>query len=261
MRSQTLATVAVVSVLLAVPAWVQAKDLTLRQRVTTTGVRSDTHEATQYWTDNKMVTDSPDDRVIVDLGAQTMTVVDKRHKTYFTQTFAEMRQRSEAMRAEMQKEMENLPPEAREMMGKMGTGPLAAEPEISVKPTGKSEKIAGYEAKEYALEGGPMSASVWVTDVLQPPGGAKGREALGKMVAGAPGSKLAQAIGGVNGVPLRTVVRSTAGPGKGFTSTIEVIEVSEKTPPADALEVPAGFRKIAAPEMPPMHQRKGAPRN
>jgi hypothetical protein len=259
MRSQTLAAVAAVLLLLIAPGWVQAKDLTLRQRVTTTGVRPDTHEATQYWTENKMVTDSPDDRTIIDLGAQTMTVADKRQETYFTQTFAEMRQRSEAMRAQMQKQMESLPPQAREMMGKMGMGPMAAEAEITVKPTGKSEKIAGYEAKEYAIEGGPITASIWATDALQPPGGAKAREALGKMVAGAPGSKFAQAIGAINGVPLRTIIRSAAGPAKGFSSTTEVVEVSEKAPPADAMEVPAGFKKVAAPELPPVRHGKEAP--
>jgi len=259
MRSQTLAAVVAVSLSVIAPGWVEGKDLILRQRVTTTGVRPNTHEATQYWTANRMVADSPDARIIVDLGAEAMTVADKRQQTYFTQTFAEMRQRAEAMKAAMQKQMENLPPQAREMMGKMGAGPMAAEAAISVKPTGKSEKIAGYEAKEYTIEGGPMTGSVWATDALQPPSGAKAQEALGKMVAGAPGSKFAQAIGEVKGVPLRTTVRSTAGGAQGFSSTTEVIEITEKAPPADVMEVPAGFKKAAAPELPSMQHGKGAP--
>ena len=258
MRSQTLAAVVAVSLLGIAPGRVEAKDLILRQRVTTTGVRPETHE-TQYWTANRTVTDSPDNRVIVDLGAETMTVADKRQKTYFTQTFAEMRQQAEAMKAALQKQMENMPPQAREMMGKMGMGPGASEAAVSVKPTGKSEKIAGYEAKEYAIEGGPMTASVWATDALTSPGGMKAQEALGKMTAGAPGSKFAQAISEVKGVPLRTTVRSTAGGTQGFGTTTEVVEVTEKTPPADVMEVPAGFKKAAAPEMAPMHRGKGAP--
>jgi hypothetical protein len=259
MRSQTLAAVVAVSLLGIAPGRVEAKDLILRQRVTTTGVRPETHETTQYWTANSMVTDSPDNRVIVDLGAETMTVADKRQKTYFTQTFAEMRQQAEAMKAAMQKQMENMPPQAREMMGKMGMGPGASEAAVSVKPTGKSEKIAGYEAKEYAIEGGPMTASVWATDALTSPGGTKAQEAWGKMMAGAPGSKFAQAIGEVKGVPLRTTIHSTAGGTQGFGSTTEVVEVTEKTPPADVMEVPAGFKKVAAPEIAPMHGGKGAP--
>jgi hypothetical protein len=256
MRSQTLAAVVAFSLLGIAPGRVEAKDLILRQRVTTTGVRSETHEATQYWTANSIVTDSPDNRVIVDLGAETITVADKRQKTYFTQTFTQMRQQAEAMKASIQKQMENMPPQAREMMSKMGMGPEAA---VSVKPTGKSEKIVGYEAKEYAIEGGPMTASVWATDALTSPGGTKAQEALGKMMAGAPGSKLAQAFGEVKGVPLRTMVRSTAGGPQGFGSTTEVIEVTEKTPPAEVMEVPAGFNKVAAPEIAPMPRGKGAP--
>jgi hypothetical protein len=248
MRSQTLA--AVVLLCLIAPAWVEAKDLTLQQRVTTTGVRPETHEATQYWTENKVVTDSPDSRVILDLGAQTMTVADKRRQTYSIQTFAEMQERAQAMKAAMQKQMEKLPPEAREAMGKMGMGPMGAEAEVSVKSTGKSEKIAGYEAKEYAIEGGPMTASVWATDALEPPGGAKAREAFGRMAAGAPGSKFAQAIVAIKGVPLRTIIRSAMGPAKSFSSTTEVVAVSEKAPPADVLQVPAGFKKVAAPKFP-----------
>ena len=259
MRIQAFAAMAVLSLLLIAPAWVEAKDLTLRQRVTTTGVRPDTHEATQYWTEDKMVTDAPNDRIIIDLGAQVMTIADKRQQTYSTQTFAEMQQRAEAAKAAMQKQMENLPPQSREIMGKMGVGPNAADVTVSVKPTGKSEKIAGYEAKEYAIESGPMTASIWASDALQPPGGAKAREALGKMTAGMPGSKFAEAIGAIKGVPLRTIIRSTMGPTKSFSSTTEVIEVSEKAPPAAAMEVPAGFKKVAAPEFPPLPPGKRAP--
>jgi hypothetical protein len=256
MRSQTLAAVVAVSLLGIGPGRVEAKDLILRQRVTALGVRPETHEATQYWTANSMVTDSPDDRVIVDLGAETMTVADKHKKTYFTQTFAQMRQQAEAMKAAMQKRMENMPPQAREMMDKMGMGPEAA---VSVKPTGKSEKIAGYEAKEYAIEGGPMTASVWATDALTSPAGEKAQEAMRKMMAGVPGSKFAQAIGEVKGVPLRTTVRSAAGGTQGFGTTTEVVEVSEKTAPAEVMQVPAGFKKVDAPEIGPMHRGKGAP--
>jgi hypothetical protein len=256
MRSQTLTAVVAFSLLGIAPGRVEAKDLVLRQRVTTTGVRSETHEATQYWTANRTVTDSPDNRVIVDLGAETMTVADKRQKTYFTQTFAEMRHQAEAMKAAMQKQMEDMPPQARDMMNKMGMGPDVA---VSVKPTGKSEKIAGYEAKEYAIEGGPMTASVWATDALTPPGGIKAQEAMGKMMAGAPGSRFSQAISEVKGVPLRITVHSTAGGTQGFGSTSEVVEVTEKTPPAEVMQVPAGFKKVAAPGAAPMHRGKGAP--
>lgn len=246
MRAHRLVGLVTVAVVLSAPAWAEAKDLTIRQKVTTTGVRADSHESMQYWTDKQMVTDTPTTRVIVDVGAETTTVVDKGKQTYFTQTFAEMQQQGEAVRAAMEKQMANLSPQAREMMAKMGVGPGASEAAVTIKATGKSEKIAGYEAKEYALEGGPMTGSVWATDALQPPGGIKAREAVSKMVGAMPGSKWAQAVAGIQGLPLRTTIHSAAG-GQDFSSTTEAVEVSEKSPPAEVLKVPNGFKKVPPP--------------
>jgi hypothetical protein len=224
-----------------------AKDLTLRQRLTTGGPQSDSHESMQYWTTDKLINDDPDMRVIIDFAGETMTMIDKKRHSYHTQTFAQMRQRSEAAQAEMKKHMESLPPQAREMMDKMGMGSKGTEVAVSVKPTGKSEKIAGYEANEYAMEVGPMRGSVWATEALQPPGGIKATEAFGRMLGSAgPGAKISQAMLSVKGVPLRTTMGST-GP-HGFTTTTEVIEVSEKAPPPDVMQVPAGFKKTEQPE-------------
>lgn len=50
-------------------------------------------------------------------------------------------------------------------------GVAASAAAVTLKPTGRREKIVGYEAKKHALEGGPMTGSVWVTDALQIPGG------------------------------------------------------------------------------------------
>lgn len=234
-----------VAVLIA-PGLAEAKDLVIHQKVTTTGVRGVSHEATQYWTDKQMVTESPDTRVIVDLAGETTTVIDKHKRTYFTQTFAEMRQQGEALKAAMEKQMANLSPQAREMMEKMGVGPAAVEAPVTVKPTGKSEKIAGYEAKEYVIEGGPMIGSVWATNALQPPGGIKAREAISKMVGAMPGSKWAQAVAGIDGLPLRTVIRSAAG-SQDFSSTAEAVDVSTQSPPPEVLKIPDGYKKTSPP--------------
>ena len=125
MRSYTAVVVAAVLAGMLVPWPAQATDLILRQKVTNGGPHPDSREEMQYWTADRMVTDSPDSRVIIDLNARTMTVANKREHTYFTQTAAEMRQNADAMQAEMKKHMENLPPQAREMMEKMhgGMGP------------------------------------------------------------------------------------------------------------------------------------------
>src|ERR1041385_8290450 len=180
MRSHIVAAMLAFSVALSItPA--RAKDLILRQRVTTTGPRSEMHDSMQYWSGNHVVTDNDERRVIIDLDAETMTTADKKQHTFYTQTFAEMRAQTEALQAEMQKEMKNLSPEARAMMEKMGVGAKTGEATVSLKPTGKSEKIAGYDAKEYAIEGGPMHGSIWAAEGLQSPAGPKAGAAFAKM--------------------------------------------------------------------------------
>jgi hypothetical protein len=257
MRAQASVALVGFSLLAIAPAWVEAKDLTLHQRVTTGGVVAGTHESTQYWVGNRIVTDGPSNRVIFDLDAETTTMVDKRQQTYFTQTFAETRQQADQMKAQMQKQLEKMPPEARAAMGKMGMS-STAEAAVSVKPTGKSEKIAGYEAKEYTFEAGPMAGSIWATEALQPPGGAKATEAFSKMMGvAAPGANVAQAIAQIPGVPLRTSFRSGAG-AQTFSTTTEVVEISEKAPPAGVLTVPDGFKKVDSP-LSRMHVPKGVP--
>lgn len=246
MDAHKLSAVVVLALSFLTPTWAGAKDLTLRQRTTTSGVVAGTQESTQYWAGNRIVTDGPGNRVIFDLSAETMTLADKRQKTYFTQTFAEVREQAEMMKSESRKQMEKLPPQAREMMGKMGMN-LATETAVTVKPTGKTEKIAGYEAKEYGFVAGPVSGSVWATEALPPPGGPKAREAFSKIMGvAAPGANVAQAIAQIDGVPLRTTFRSGTAP-QMFTTTTEVVEVSETVPPAEVMKVPEGFAKVDSP--------------
>lgn len=226
------------------PAGVSAKDLTLKERISVEGSAANTRESTEYFVGNKMVTDDPHVRTITDLGAKTFTMINKDNKTYYTQTFDEIRQRMEGIKAEMKKRMGALPPQAREMMAQM----MGDEGSVTLKPTGKSEKIAGYETKEYALEGGQVSGSVWVSDALQPPMKQKDAEAYGKAMGslGGPGGKLAEAMAKVKGLPLRSTMSMSVGPHK-MTTKREVTEVSEKAPPADVLEIPAGFTKMSPP--------------
>ena len=52
MRLHTLSALVAFSLLAISPVGVEAKDLTLRQQVTTAGVVAGTHESTQYWVGN-----------------------------------------------------------------------------------------------------------------------------------------------------------------------------------------------------------------
>jgi hypothetical protein len=222
----------------------QAGDLTVRQRTTTGGGRNaQTREETQYAHGDTLVIDGPDERTIVDVGARTMTIADKHKKTYFVLTFDQMRAQADAV----QKKLQEMPSQERGMMDQM----LGNGAPVTLQPTGRKETIAGYEATEYALRGGPFQGSVWTTDALALPEGVrKWRELSASATAQkGPGRQLAEALAHAKGVPLRTTMTATIGPGTFSTST-EAIEVNTAPPPPDVLVVPPGFTKTAPPPMP-----------
>jgi len=235
---------ALVVPILLLAAAAQAGDLTVRQRTTTGGGRNaQTREETQYAHGDTLVIDGPDERTIVDVGARTMTIADKHKKTYFVLTFDQMRAQADAV----QKKLQEMPSQERGMMDQM----LGNGAPVTLQPTGKKETIAGYEATEYALRGGPFQGSVWTTDALALPEGVrKWRELSASATAQkGPGRQLAEALAHTKGVPLRTTMTATIGPGTFSTST-EAVEVKTAPPPPDVLVVPPGFTKVAPPPMP-----------
>ncbi|MFI5366269.1 MAG: DUF4412 domain-containing protein [Candidatus Binatia bacterium] len=212
------------------PAWAGAKDLMVRQR--SIDSTNTTQEVTQYWTDNKMVTEAPSYRTITDFGAKTLTTIDTSKKTYLTVTFDDMRQRAAAL----QKRLQDLPAQARGEVGDV----MFDESPVQLKPTGKSEKIAGYEAKQYTIDGKQISGAVWITDAFDVSAQMQARQKA--VAAKTPMDRVAAAIAAIKGMPMRQELSIVKGPIT-LTSTMEVLEVSEKAPPADVLKVPDGFTK------------------
>ncbi|MCW5889990.1 MAG: DUF4412 domain-containing protein [bacterium] len=236
-----LATAALLALVTALPAL--ADDLVIKQRTTMgSGGEQRTREETQYVTDTLVVVESPDSRTLVDLDGERMTIADKDKKSYFEITFAELQKQGEAV----QKKMAELPPEARQQMeGMFGKG----EP-VVVTPTGKTEKIAGYTAKEYALKGGPFSGTVWSTeDMPVPVAMTKWRELSSKSAAHqGPAEQLTKALAQIKGVPLRTTLTTRMGGGELLNAT-EVLEISKASPPADVKKIPDGFTQTPAPRL------------
>lgn len=226
---------------LTLPAVAGATDLIIKERQTFDGMGMGptTKDATQYSAGNKRVTDGPDTRVIVDLDARTFTVANKQSKTYWTRSLDELKQRAEDGR----KRLAEMPEQARKALeAMMGDG------DVTITPTGKSEKIAGYTAKEFKLASPRVSGTLWVTEELADPVGTRAAQAFSDAVGGSagPGGALATALGKVKGMPLRTTITMKAGP-QTVTTTSEVLEVIQKTAPSDVLGVPAGFTKQEPP--------------
>ena len=151
-----------------------------------------------------------------------------------------MRKQAEAVRSRVAK----MPADVRKMLEEM----LGSGGPVTLKPTGKHEKIAGFDASEQELSGGPFHGSIWTTDAIELPDGVRRwRElAAGATAEGGPARPLAEALARVHGLPLRSAMTATVGPGS-FTTTIEVLEASTKAPPPEVLALPAGFTRVDAP--------------
>lgn len=228
-----------------VPAGAQAMDLIIKQRQSFDrgDGQATSKEATEYSAGNKRVTDSADSRFIVDLDARTVTLCSKASRTYYTRSFDEVREQVESGRKRLAAMSEQTRKMVEEMMG---------GGEVSVAPTGKQEKIAGYTAREYAVQSPRVTGAMWVTEEIDDPLARRAAEAMADAVGGSggPSGALTTALGKVKGMPLRTRITMKNGPAS-VTTINEVTEVIKATPPADVLTVPAGFTKQEAPSLKP----------
>lgn len=227
----------VVSMLLFVPGWARAgvKGLIVRERVISGIGDAAPREETRYFSGSKMVRETPKRRTIVDRDAKTITIVRKDRRTYSIVTFDDLRRQSEELRMRYDRLAPGEKP------------PLTMDAAVSLKPTGKTEKVAGYGAKEYAIEGSGISGSVWATDAFDIGGGAEEWQKVGGDMGGprgGPGDQFAAAMAKLKGFPLRMTVTFAMGP-RPVTTTNEAVEIQEQAPPAEVLSVPQGFEQVS----------------
>jgi len=223
-------------VALSLAAPVGAKDLVVRQRSATGVPGTAPREEMVYFAGSKVVNDSAAARTIVDLDAQTITAADKTKRTYTVVTFDELGAQLEMLR----KELDKLPPEAKKMMGAL----FEEGPPVAVKPTGKTDTIAGYPAAQYALAGGPYTGSVWTTESIPTPAEFRRWKRI-EQSSGAsrgPGRQLGEAMEKLKGFALRTHIETKTA-GQSFVVSSEVLDVKEASPPAEMLSVPFGFTR------------------
>ena len=128
-------------------------------------------------------------------------------------------------------------------MTKATGGPMAAKPQ----PTGKKEKINGYDTEEYASEFGMIKMNFWIAKDF--PGSATVLAEMKKLQQGSPFGGKALIPGGdeLPGMPVRTEIDAN---GQKTTTTL----VSVKEGPIDAkdFEVPSDYKEMKMPAMPSM---------
>ena len=230
----------VLSCLLLLVTAVFAKDLVVRQRSSSGFGGGSSSDETVYITGDKIITDSPPVRTIVDLDKKNMTSIDKAQKTYAVITFDELRQQMDMLR----QSLDSMPPDARKQMAAL----FDDSHPVVIKETGKTETIAGHMAKEQTLSGGPYSGYVWTTDEIETPAAFTKWKSLEGMRGGA-ARRLGEAMEKLKGFPVRTKIDMKTG-GQPISLTNEVLEVKEGTPPKDVLTVPPSYAKAAPRGMP-----------
>jgi hypothetical protein len=207
----------------------------LMVRARTTAAGGPMIEAELYWSGNKRVTEQKKQRMIFDIDSKTVTVVDKQHKQYSIRSFDEILKQREVLN----KRFDAMSQQQRERVG-------LGKP-ITLKPTGKTEKIVGYTAKEYVLDGGPFAGSMWIAEDLQPATWRQWQQVVANAESsGYAGRQLAEAIASQGGFLVRSELTLNLG-AKPISLSTEVIEVSAKAAPPDLLVVPEGFHKVEAP--------------
>ena len=197
------------------------------------------HEITHYMTPTREAFDIPSQLIIVDIETKTKTIADKAKQTYYVQTFADMlaetrRQREQV--SELQEMQEGVPAQVRERLASM----VCKEP-VALRPSGATETIAGYEAKEYRnqSDGPSCQFSIWVAEGLEKPTQGRTWDAVRGLGRGltAQAEFYAEAAK-LKGLPLRTTNPH---------NTVEAVEVTKEPVPPAVFTVPSGYTRVDPP--------------
>jgi hypothetical protein len=220
-------------------------DLLVRTRVTIQGASRSTEEVC-HWTGGKKVIDGERLRSIIDYQRGTVTTLDKRDRTYRVTKLDDLRREIERMTAMMNRGLRGLSRERRDGMGQAGFDP---RPRFTLRPTGRSERIAGHPAYELILDGGPLTGSIWVNPDIRRPSEDREWAPFTDRFGGLDvmGSKFASAMARLRGWPVRTDLYTPAD----TTVHSEVVDVRLDEPAPELLELPEGYRAADGVEVPP----------
>jgi hypothetical protein len=190
-------------------AW--AKGVSLLQRVSTAGLPE--YEETAFFAGDKAGRDGEHLRVIVDLHGKTMTLANKDDKTVSVKPLDVLRRQLDS---------------------------------VTLKATGKTEKIAGHDAREYTITGGGLSGSVWLAGGFNVPDDTRAWALrAGVLSPKVPVPTLGEAMARAKGMPMRSSVSLMVGSEKMDVRT-EVVSVTDGVVPADIASVPPGFKPVDA---------------
>ncbi len=206
--------------------------------------------ATSYYRPHMFKQLSENSATIFHLDKELMYLIDYDKKEYSEMTFAEMEaftkkanSELEDKMAEMEKQLENMPPEERKMMEKMmenkGVTGKSSD-KVDVTKTTEKKTISGYACIKYVLkEGGKEIGSVWTTTSVPDFSSMKKdfKEFSQRITAQMPmkGKQMAAAMEKVEGFTIQITIA-------GITTTVTKIE--KKPVASSEFEIPSGYKKV-----------------
>ena len=226
-----------------------AEDLTIVAKVTRNSEAPVT-EVT-YISSEKMRASKADGEFIVDFATGNMTMINAKKKEYSVLTPQDF----EAMAAQlkqMEEQMKALPPAVREKMGGM-MGGMAAATTVTRGTGGRT--VAGYACENWNVTIGEMVRleQCVTTQIAWPVPAYDGMARYMKaMSASSPMFKgMDQMIEKFKQMKGMSVYHqsTTKVMGRSMTETSEVVEVKKGAIAASAWELPAGYKKVAAPKL------------
>ncbi len=222
--------------LLMAPAALSAQDLTLKGTTTANGKQTPTVTYIGQKGTRTAMGDGTEN--LLRLDQKKIYVINMTKKTYTEMTFEDLQKMADTANAAMK----DVPPEAAAMMKKMGMGGGGGD--ATVTKIGPGGTIAGYPTEQYRITLGSTTIDEWLAPGITFPEAYY--VAMRAFVPSTPMldmKKLYEELGKLKGVPLKSVM-SMKMMGREMTSTTEVTAVDKTPIPAEAFEVPAGFKKV-----------------
>ncbi len=202
-------------------------DITIVQKLETPDGDKLTGDITIHATDRK---------TRVDMGSEMSTISDDKKKKIVTLIHGQK------MAMEMPASVVD---QMKAQMASDGTSDLKPE---SFTPTGRKEKINGFECEEYTYSIQGQKVSSWFAKDLKE----KGEVAAAFKSLAESSNPMASSMAQFNampGVPIRTIIDL---PGGGMT-TITIEKISTDEIPASVFAVPADYKSMAMPAIPGMN--------
>ncbi|HEX4084218.1 MAG TPA: DUF4412 domain-containing protein [Chthoniobacteraceae bacterium] len=128
-------------------------------------------------------------------------------------------------------------------------GGIASSSPPPLEATGKTDKINGYDAKEYVFNNGTLKASYWMSTDF--PNGQKVAEALAKVRKGSLADltkAFAPDLTTLPGVPVKTEIEIN-----GQKTTTELVSATEQPVDPSEYQIPASYTQMQVPMMPQPH--------